>query len=106
MFLVAHQAHMEQAVAVDVERLDEVPLFLLNILNFLDGEGEFLVGKVNGLNGFAGIVKLDAGEQCGVRLKGGDYGLAQAVAVEAAVKHIDVGQVVAWLALMAGTLHI
>ena len=106
MLRVVHHAHMKQAVAIDVERLHQVGLLFLYIGNLFHLESELFIIKVYGLQGFTIITKLDASEQCGVRLKGCNHRLAQALAVEAAVKHIDVGQVVAWLARMTGTFHI
>ena len=96
---------MEQTVPVDIERHYELLFHSLNVIGRLHGERECLAW-INGLKGVTVLIEPDAREQGRVSLHGRLYGTAKPFPVKRAVQFIEIWQVVAGFAYMAGTLHV
>ena len=87
VLLVVQQTDMEEAVAVDIERHDELWLDGLDIVNLLHCQRECL-RVVYRLKGFSLFIQLYSGKQRRMRLHCGFYGTTQTVSVERAIEYI------------------
>ena len=101
VFLVLHQAGVEEPSAVELVGLDELPLLRFDVGDLLHGKAEFFFVHIDGLEGVAFAAHLNAGEERGMRLEGRHDGPAQALGVETTVKDIEIRHVVVGFVLVA-----
>ena len=97
---VSEQTDPEQSASVDVERLYQVLLLILDVAHRLYRQRECL-GVVDGLLRVAIVVQTDAGEQRGMIGHSCLDSLDETLFVQTAVEDVHIGYVIIGLAFMA-----